>query len=435
MNIGERFKMSRKEYEVKDRLGSGGQGTTWLVVDIVSGNEYAYKELKDDNKSRLNNKITNVKSIIRQKLDKRLKQAVDGRGLSGKINFTLPLDYNSNNPGYLMELAHGKSLGYWAYDREIGKNSGKYKNLFPDMTIVDKLILLERAATAFAILHSAGYCYADISWGNLMWDENSNALYIIDCENMASSADIRNGKCDFLKGTRFFMAPEVAFGVREARVSAASDDYALATLIFCTLTNNILDSAYSGKAMDVPCVGMQDVADYEYDNDINPNWRYFVFDPNNTSNNLDGVGVGNSYAHERIEKYVIKVWEKDIDEQLKQLFYKAFNDPFDTASRPAAKIWASTIRNIIAGNKPPKKKTTSGNKNKASTEKKPTHSVVAEGGAKTSAKKYPPFKPTGSGSSGSRKKYPEFKPSNRGGGAVTKYKKFTPRQDMPNKEI
>ena len=27
MNIGERFKMSRKEYEVKDRLGSGGQGT------------------------------------------------------------------------------------------------------------------------------------------------------------------------------------------------------------------------------------------------------------------------------------------------------------------------------------------------------------------------------------------------------------------------
>ena len=81
-------------------------------------------------------------------------------------------------------------------------------------------------AHSFLQLHSKGFCYHDISFGNLFLDPESGEILICDNDNVTVDGDSKAG----ILGTPRFMAPEVVRG--EARPSIQTDLFSLAVLLF-----------------------------------------------------------------------------------------------------------------------------------------------------------------------------------------------------------
>ena len=343
MNAKDRIVVNNVTYEVLEPVGSGGQGAVWKVRCASNNQIYALKIINEKDPNRRLNKVNNIKRLVNEKADQKLEAAV-ANGLVQGINHACPISYYvdpvTRDTGYIMELGEGKTL-----------NSLLINGTIERMSIQQKLNLLKKIAASIDVLHTMGYCYTDINWGNFMWNDKTDTLYVIDCENMACRADILSGKCSFLIGTGFFIAPEVAFG--KAKAEYNSDKYALASLIFRILTNNVLQSAYHGVAMysAVPaCQTMMDVADMDDEGDIDPNWRKFIFDPNDRSNGLDNLcknskNPENIAFRKNVEK-VIEIWAK-LDSRLKNLFYQAFADPFDANRRPLPYTWVREIDKIV----------------------------------------------------------------------------------------
>lgn len=81
----------------------------------------------------------------------------------------------------------------------------------------------------FLQLHSRGYCYRDISFGNVFFHPTNGAILICDNDNVGLDGD-RNTT---VLGTPRFMAPEVVRG--DASPGINTDLYSLAVLIFYLL--------------------------------------------------------------------------------------------------------------------------------------------------------------------------------------------------------
>lgn len=400
MNMNEIIDIKKESYQIIDRVGSGGQGAVWKAKRLSDGKIFALKIIEENDSNRRREKIHNIQKLINEKLDEK----TEAPGKRQQVNHVFPLCYfvdrNTNETGYIMDYVAGETLNKMLM-------TGKIKKL----SIERKLELVKKIATSIRILHDFGYCYTDINWGNFMWNEKDQIMYVIDCENVASRTEINEGKCAFLKGTGFFMAPEVAFGMEKAADNA--DRYALATLVFRILTNNVLQSAYHGKAMysAVPaCLSMDQVKEYEDEDDIDKNWRIFIFDKTNKSNSIEDI-FRNSTTPERKAfrkelDWVIETWKK-IDERIKELFYKAFTDPFNYKNRPSASMWVSVIDEVL-GNK------------KTRTMKNNSQSMPAKKSGATVAK------PSNGNGSGQAKKYPTFVPRGRSTPASDRYKPFVP---------
>ncbi|MCX5977814.1 MAG: serine/threonine protein kinase [Coprothermobacterota bacterium] len=74
-------------------------------------------------------------------------------------------------------------------------------------------------------LHSKGFCYRDINWGNIFLDPQSGEVCICDNDNV--DVDGRPGP---IAGTQSFMAPEIVRG--EKLPSTQTDLHSLAVLLF-----------------------------------------------------------------------------------------------------------------------------------------------------------------------------------------------------------
>ena len=422
MNPGDKIIAANKQYTVKKKLGAGGQGSVYLVKD-GNGETFALKLIVDKDHRRRDNKINNISQLVNKKADKKFDDAVKNRKI-GYIHHVCPMAtyMDVKDFGYLMECAKGETVNSMLIDHEIEK-----------MSLQEKGEMLKAIAESIDILHSSGYCYTDINWGNFMWDKASKNVYVIDCENMASTYDINSGKCNFLKGTGFFIAPEVAFNNKN--VSYYTDRYALATFIFRIFLNNYLSSAYDGIAMNsapYACANMYDVAENENEGDLDKSWRKFVFDPKDHSNAVDDLCKNSKHpdnvARRKKIEAAIKIW-KTLDDRLKNLFYKAFSDPFDEKSRPTASAWANTLGEIFGGKpaKPSVKRsrpakpanTQVGTKNQkgAVTAQTPKKSEGAADQASADlSSKYPAFNPACGGSTAQSDwagKYPAFTPANK----------------------
>ncbi|MBO4472834.1 MAG: hypothetical protein J5765_03395, partial [Clostridia bacterium] len=345
MKVNDTIKIAGKSYSVLSKLGSGGQGSVWRVKCSEDNRLYAVKILDEKDSNRRVSKIANIKRLISEKADLKMIETVKNGSVTG-VNHVCPIafftDPATKEVGYVMELASGKSLSSLLADGTIR-----------GMSMERKLGLLKKVVASIERLHTVGYCYTDISFGNFMWDEKADMLYVIDCENIACTADINNGKCNFLIGTGFFIAPEVAFG--QSKVGYDSDRYALATLLFRVLTDDVLQSAYHGVAMysaRPACQSMLEVADYESEGDIDRNWRKFVFDPTNRSNGLDNLcrnskNPANIAFRKEVER-VIAIW-KGLDPRLKDAFLRTFLDPFDRKARLTASAWLQLIDEVLRG--------------------------------------------------------------------------------------
>ena len=324
-------------------LGSGGQGDVWKVQDLSSNQVYALKVINETNANVKQNKIYNIPALVNNKIDAQLEKNAKHFG----INHVFPLSYFSKDGEtfYIMECVTGKTL-----------NSLLLKEIIQKMPLERKYLMLFKIAKSIDMLHSKGLCYTDISWGNFMWDDKNELLSVIDCENVTSSVDIDSGRCAFLYGTAFFIAPEVA--ARKERAKFNSDRFAFASLCFRLIMNNYIASAYHGKAMaqayPAPA-DMFEVIEYEQEDDLPKEWRYFIFDENHRENNISEVAKNaknpENIAYRQKLDYVEKTW-KQLPDVLKAMFQRAFKDPFDIRSRPSLSEWANALKKLSEGKDP-----------------------------------------------------------------------------------
>ena len=81
-------------------------------------------------------------------------------------------------------------------------------------------------------LHAEGFCYRDISFGNVFFDPESGEIRICDNDNVS----VDDGRDGAISGTARFMAPEIVRG--EAGPDTQTDLFSLAVLLFYMLVNH-----------------------------------------------------------------------------------------------------------------------------------------------------------------------------------------------------
>ena len=174
-----------------------------------------------------------------------------------------------------IELASADGIVGFGYMMPLREE--RYKSLFDLMKgrIEPPFAALATAgyylADSFWQLHAQGWCYRDISFGNVFFDPNNGDVLICDNDNIA--VDDKNHKSG-VKGTLGFMAPEVVRN--EAVPSTQTDLFSLAVLLFYMF---MVHHPLAGKKeADIQCL------DQEAMTRLYGTEAVFIFDPNDDSN-------------------------------------------------------------------------------------------------------------------------------------------------------
>lgn len=128
-------------------------------------------------------------------------------------------------------------------------------------------------AHGFLQLHALGFCYRDISFGNVLAHPVTAQVLICDNDNVGVDGASRTA----VLGTRRFMAPEVVRG--EAVPSTQTDLHALAVLIFSVLM--VQHPLLGRRELDYPCL------DQSAERALFGDSPVFIFDPDDRSNAPD----------------------------------------------------------------------------------------------------------------------------------------------------
>ena len=119
-------------------------------------------------------------------------------------------------------------------------------------------------------LHSLGYSYRDISFGNVFFNPDNGNILICDNDNVSASGDDNSA----VYGTPRFMAPEIVIG--KAVPSRNTDLYSLSVLLFYMF---MLHHPLEGKReADIKCMDIFAMTMLFGKNPL------FIFDPNDDSN-------------------------------------------------------------------------------------------------------------------------------------------------------
>ena len=273
LKIGEiKISESGSEYKIIELLGEGGQGEVYKVKNGT--NFYA------------------LKWYFKNSATKKQKEILENLIANGKpnVNFLWPLDmiYDGERFGYIMELRP--------------KN---YKSIVDLMKrrVEPSFYHLCKAAfnlvRSYQQLHSMGYSYRDISFGNLFFNPDSGEVLICDNDNVSV-----NDKDDCsVYGTPRFMAPEIVEG--KAKPSRNTDLYSLSVLLFYMLMlNHPLEGKKETKIRCLDLAAMNKLYGAE---------PIFIFDPNDESNRPEAGYHDNAIIY----------WEL-YPKKLRDLFIQAF---------------------------------------------------------------------------------------------------------------
>ena len=200
LKIGEVLKSSLEiSYTVVKCLGSGGQGE---VYEVTAGHKhYALKWYH--------------KHMASQQQKAHIGQLIE-RGAPDK-RFLWPIDYLEGHEsfGYIMPIRPAQ------YKSIVDLMKRKAEPSFEALCNAGYEL-----ADCFQKLHSLGYAYGDLSFGNAFFDPETGHILICDNDNV-----VINGTKDLgVQGTIGFMAPEIVRG--EAGPSTQTDLFSLAVLLF-----------------------------------------------------------------------------------------------------------------------------------------------------------------------------------------------------------
>ena len=291
---------SGNKYKVVSLLGAGGQGEVYDVE--LNGKHYA------------------LKWYYKHMASKEQKAILDNLVAKGAPDesFLWPQD--------LIFTKFGESFGYIMPLRP--KN---YKSIVDMMKrrAEPSFYALCRAAynltNGYQKLHTMGYSYRDISFGNLFFDPDTGDVLICDNDNVSA-----NGKDDSaVYGTPRFMAPEIVLG--KAKPSRNTDLYSLAVLLFYMF---MMGHPLEGKLeADIKCMDIHAMNRLYGTNPV------FVFDPNNKTNRpVKGY-----------QDNVLIYWEL-YPQIVRELFTKSFTDGIVYPNkRVTEKQWLDAFANLITG--------------------------------------------------------------------------------------
>lgn len=291
---------SSNKYLVESLLGAGGQGEVYDVS--CNGKHYAlkwyYKHMASSSQKQI---LDNLIS----------KGAPDS-------SFLWPQDLIFNR--------YGEPFGYIMPLRP--KN---YKSIVDMMKrrAEPSFYTLCRAAynltNGYQKLHSMGFSYRDISFGNLFFDPDTGDVLICDNDNVAANG-LDNSS---VYGTPRFMAPEIVRG--EAKPSRNTDLYSLAVLLFYMF---MMGHPLEGKLeADIKCMDIHAM------NRLYGTKPVFVFDPKDKSNRpVRGY-----------QDNVLIYWDL-----YPQVLRDLFTDSFTTGlvspnKRVTEKKWLEVFANLMTG--------------------------------------------------------------------------------------
>lgn len=241
-----RTETSRMNCEVEAFLGSGGQGEVYRAK--LNGKDVALKWYFPKSATREQRKI--LETLI-------MKGAPNDK-------FLWPI-----------ELALADNVPYFGYIMPLREE--RYKSLFDlmmcriDPTFYALATAGLHLSHSFLQLHSQGWCYRDISFGNVFFDPENGDILICDNDNIA--VDDIAIKSD-VGGTLGFMAPEIVRG--DELPSTKTDLFSLAVLLFYMF---MVHHPLAGKReADIKCLDPAAMTKLFGEEPL------FIFDPNDHSN-------------------------------------------------------------------------------------------------------------------------------------------------------
>ncbi len=316
LTIGQELNGNHHKYTiVKVISDKGGQGIVYLAEDEKK-NKWAIKWYRAD-EPKQRKRILDLYSNR-----SRLLPVIQ----LPECEFVWPLDILQTNEsfGYAMNvLPETASYEDIKYDTERVKGKG--------IDFLKMSIISVNVCRGFDKLHSTGYCYKDISGGNIRFDVKTGNVYIIDCDNICPANDPES---DVL-GTAGFIAPEILRG--ETKPNKLTDRFSIAAMLFQLWCRN---GPFEGtKAV------LYEGDDIDKDVYSHP---VFVFHPKDKSNTVE-KDPDEDWAEGIFE--VVRYCWKMIPEVLRQEFNSAF---IDGADQPAARKpeghWVQVFESLLNGN-------------------------------------------------------------------------------------
>ena len=291
---------SYNKYEVKSLLGSGGQGEVYDVE--CNGKHYA------------------LKWYYKHMATKEQKDILDNLIKRGAPDpsFLWPQD--------LVFSSLGEPFGYIMPLRP--KN---YKSIVDMMKrrAEPSFYALSRAAfnltKGYEKLHSMGYSYRDISFGNLFFDPDTGDVLICDNDNVSANG-INNSS---VYGTPRFMAPEIVVG--KAKPSRNTDLFSLSVLLFYMF---MMGHPLEGKLeADIKCMDIHAM------NKLYGTDPVFVYDPDNKTNRPVPGYQDN-----------VRIYWDLYPQSIRELFTQSFTIGLTNPSkRVTEKKWMEAFCNLITG--------------------------------------------------------------------------------------
>lgn len=272
---------SGAHFIVKRKLGEGTQGEVYLVGNEKG--EYACKWYKPAQATE--EQRAAIRALIRSGPPK---------GPAGS-RFIWPLDLvtakGSGLFGYLMRLIDTSRFASLGEIQAGLRRAPGYRTL---------CVISYRLANSYRALHLNGYCYRDISDGNLMFDPATGDVLICDNDNVG----VNRQSSSQVWGTMEFMAPELILGKNDP--STETDLHALAVLLFSLWCwHHPFHGAmeYSLRVWDIPAKRRI------YGED-----PVFIFDPHDSRNRPPSDPAYST---------VVRMWEQ-VPRSLREMFIRAF---------------------------------------------------------------------------------------------------------------